>query len=117
MDTTLLYTSRSSSYEKARPGYPEALIDYIFRELQSPEATTIADIGSGTGKFTQLLLKRGSRVYAVEPNEEMRLIAEKKLQDYPRFISLDGSASNSKIEEKVDAITVAQAFHWFDTPV
>ena len=114
MDNTNLYTTRGASYESARPGYPEELIDYLYRNLHFSEAGTIADIGSGTGKFSELLLKRGSRVYCVEPNDEMRQIAERKLQRYPNFISKNGTASHTGIEETVDVITAAQAFHWFD---
>ena len=114
MDNTNLFTTRGESYESARPGYPEELIDYLYDNLKFSEAGSIADIGSGTGKFSQLLLERGSRVYCVEPNEEMRRIAEQKLRDYPGFISVNGTASCSGIEEKVDVITAAQAFHWFD---
>lgn len=114
MDATALYTTRSKSYESARPGYPEALIRYLYDDLRLSEAKLIADIGSGTGKFTRLLLERGSKVLAVEPNEEMRQIAERKLAGYEGFLSVDGTASDTRIEEKVDAITAAQAFHWFD---
>lgn len=74
----------------------------------------IADIGSGTGKFARQLLERGSRVYCVEPNDEMRKIAEQKLHAYPGFISINGTASFTGIKEKVDVVTAAQAFHWFD---
>ena len=115
MNNTSLYNTRGSSYESARPGYPKALIDYLYQDLHFSEANAIADIGSGTGKFTQLLLERGSRVYAVEPNAEMRQIAERKLWNYPGFCSIDGTASCTGIEEKVDVITAAQAFHWFDS--
>lgn len=114
MDNTSLYTTRGTSYESARPGYPDELMNYLYKALSFDKAKAIADIGSGTGKFTRLLLERGSRVYAVEPNAEMRIIAEKKLSSYPGFRSVDGTASDTGISEKVDAITAAQAFHWFD---
>ena len=114
MDNPHLFSTRGSSYELARPGYPEALIDYLYGELHFAQAGAIADIGSGTGKFSRQLLVRGSRVYCVEPNDEMRRIAEQKLQGYAGFISLNGTASDTGIMEPVDAVTAAQAFHWFD---
>ena len=114
MDNTKLFSTRGASYEHARPGYPDALIDYLYGELGFSEANAIADVGSGTGKFSQQLLERGSRVFCVEPNDEMRAIAEKKLSRYEGFISVNGTSSDTGIHEKVDAITAAQAFHWFE---
>ena len=114
MDNTTVFSSRGESYDRARPGYPEALIDYLYTNQFFSDASAIADIGSGTGKFAQQLLDRGSRVFCVEPNEEMRQIAERKLHQYSGFISVNGTASFTGIKEKVDAVTAAQAFHWFD---
>ena len=114
MDNTTVFSTRGESYDRARPGYPEELIDYLYTDQLFSEASAIADIGSGTGKFAQHLLNRGSCVFCVEPNEEMRRIAERKLNQYPGFISVNGTASFTGIKEKIDAITAAQAFHWFD---
>ncbi len=115
MDSTQFFSSRGSSYEKARPGYPKALIDYLYTNQSFSEISTIADIGSGTGIFAEQLLERGSRVFCVEPNDEMRQIAERKLHSFPGFLSVNGTASFTGVEEKVDAITAAQSFHWFDS--
>lgn len=59
MDNTSLYTTRGTSYESARPGYPDELMNYLYTTLCFDKAKAIADIGSGTGKFTRLLLERG----------------------------------------------------------
>jgi SAM-dependent methyltransferase len=114
MDNTTVFSTRGESYDRTRPGYPEALIDYLYTDQLFSEASAIADIGSGTGKFAQQLLVRGSRVFCVEPNDEMRQIAERKLSYYQGFISVNGTASFTGIKEKVGAVTAAQAFHWFD---
>jgi SAM-dependent methyltransferase len=77
----------------------------------------IADIGSGTGIFSDLLLKAGYQVSGVEPNQPMREAAERLLSGYPCFHSVDGSAQSTTLaDHSVDLITVAQAYHWFDTP-
>lgn len=109
------FTGKATIYERYRPEYPKEFIDYLFSELGFSKNTTIADIGSGTGILSKQLLEKGSRVMCVEPNENMRQIAERSLSTYSNFISIDGSAEDTKVEEKsVDYITVAQAFHWFD---
>jgi SAM-dependent methyltransferase len=78
-------------------------------------AARVADIGSGTGIFTRRLLQHDLEVYAVEPNRPMRDAAVASLGDNPRFISVDGSAEQTGLDESsVDMITAAQAFHWFD---
>ena len=76
--------------------------------------TTVVDVGAGTGKLTRELVPTGARVIAVEPLPEMREQLEAAVpgrrgarRDRPRSCrSPDGSA---------DAVTVAAAFHWFDT--
>ncbi len=77
--------------------------------------SSVADIGSGTGIFTQLLLDAGCVVLAVEPNAAMRDAAEEHLGPEPRFRSINGTAEHTGLESaRVDLITATQAFHWFD---
>jgi ubiquinone/menaquinone biosynthesis C-methylase UbiE len=79
------------------------------------EGTVVADVGSGTGIFTRLLLDAGATVFAVEPNDAMRGAAESDLQSRPRFTSVSGSAEATGLgNASVSLITCAQAFHWFD---
>ncbi len=115
MDATQRFSNRVDNYVKYRPGYPDALLDFLTANAGAVAGATVADIGSGTGIFSQLLLNRGCRVYGVEPNEEMRKAAEKLLGGDDRFISLAGTAEETLISpQSVDLIVAAQAFHWFD---
>jgi ubiquinone/menaquinone biosynthesis C-methylase UbiE len=76
--------------------------------------SVVADIGSGTGILSELLLKNGNPVFAVEPNQAMRHAAEQLLGHYVRFRSVDGTAEATGLEaESVDFVVAAQAFHWF----
>lgn len=102
-------------YAQYRPAYPNEFIDSLYNKIGFTEASVIADIGSGTGILTKQLLERGSRVYAVEPNADMREEAKQALSDFPGFVSVSGSAEHTTLPDKcVDFITSAQAFHWFD---
>ena len=102
-------------YSQFRPSYPQEFIDYLYSDVGFSENSVIADVGSGTGLLTRQLLEKGSKVFAVEPNDDMRVIAETDLNDYSRFVSVKGSAENTTLTDcSVDRITVAQAFHWFD---
>jgi ubiquinone/menaquinone biosynthesis C-methylase UbiE len=76
---------------------------------------SVADIGSGTGILTKQFLDYGSDVFGVEPNRAMREAAEKNLECYPNFVSIDGTAEDTKLKSNsIDYIVAGQAFHWFD---
>ncbi|MBB3110001.1 SAM-dependent methyltransferase [Paenibacillus phyllosphaerae] len=117
MDSKSRFSNRVDDYVKFRPTYPDPLIDYVIDQFRLAPETPIADIGSGTGIFTRLLLARGLTVYGVEPNEKMRQAAEAEAVNVRkgRYQSVDGSAEHSTLpDSSVSAIFCAQAFHWFD---
>jgi len=109
------FTNKADIYRKYRPAYPKELIDYLYMHVGFTSESIVADIGSGTGIFSLLLLKRGSKVYCVEPNEDMRQTAEKDLSTYKNFVSISGNDENTGLQaNSVDFVTAAQAFHWFN---
>jgi ubiquinone/menaquinone biosynthesis C-methylase UbiE len=115
MDPVQRFSTRADSYAKYRPGYPAAVIDILKSECGLTETSTIADVGSGTGILTELLLKNGNPVFAVEPNAAMRISAERLLAAYSQLISVDATAEETTLEgNSLDFIVAAQAFHWFD---
>lgn len=114
-DHTNRFDGKGEVYEKGRPRYAEGLFAYMRDALHITAGSVLADIGSGTGIFTQQLLDCGYKVFAVEPNRDMREKAEEKLSRNKNFISVDGSASHMGLpDHSVDLITAAQAFHWFE---
>jgi SAM-dependent methyltransferase len=115
MKNTQRFSDRVEDYIKYRPSYPAAFIDYLMVNVGIDARSSIADIGAGTGILTELLLPRVARVLAIEPNREMRLAAERKLRHFSNFHSIDGTAEATTLADRsVEAIVVAQAFHWFD---
>lgn len=115
MDNTKKFSGRAQDYTRGRPGYPKALFDRLYTDYGFSDNSCIADIGSGTGRFSKYLLDKGCTVYCVEPNEDMRRVAENELGDYNNFISVNGTSDITTLQNKsVDFITAAQAFHWFD---
>lgn len=114
-DATSRFSNRVNNYAKYRPDYPAKVLDYLQEQCHLTSGIMIADIGSGTGIFTRLLLDRGYTVYAVEPNDAMRHEAEKQLKSQPGFHSVNGTAEATSLEDKsVNLIVCAQAFHWFN---
>lgn len=115
LDPTGRFSNRAGNYAKYRPSYPPQLIAFFGERLGLRKGRQIADIGSGTGIFTELLLLKGCLVTGVEPNAAMRQAAEERLAAYERFYSLDGRAEQTGLAgQSIDLITVAQAFHWMD---
>ncbi len=109
------FTGKADVYSTARPGYPKEFIDYLCENVGINSSSTVADIGSGTGKFSVELLKIGAKTYCVEPNDDMRHVAERDFEIYQNFNSINGTCECTGIDDNsLDFVTVAQAFHWFD---
>jgi SAM-dependent methyltransferase len=99
-------------YEKFRPEYPEAAVDVLVRELGVARGRIVVDVGAGTGKLTRALARTGATVIAVEPLAQMR---ERLAESVPLAVPFEGTAERMALKDgSAHAITVAQAFHWFD---
>ena len=115
MDSTKEFDGIASVYVKGRPTYAEKFIDDLYNKLGITTESIVADIGSGTGKFAEQIIKKGSFVYCVEPNDDMRNQSIKVLDKYSNKQCIAGRAENTGLKEhSVDYITTAQAFHWFN---
>ena len=114
-EPTTRFSTRADDYAKYRPSYPQEMFDFLMKEGVLAEGMKVADVGSGTGIFTDLLLECGLEVFAIEPNAEMRRYAERGLGGNERFHSIDATSERTTLADgSVDAITAAQAFHWFE---
>jgi len=103
------------NYLQYRPSYPEEVYTLLSHQFDFSHEKMIADIGSGTGFLSKLFLDHGHTVYGVEPNQAMRMAAEKYLANYSNFHSINGLAELTTLQdESVDWVVVGTAFHWFD---
>ena len=115
LNPTGRFSDRVESYVKYRPSYPAGVIAMLRKRAGLSAESVVADVGSGTGIFTELLLPCCRQVYAVEPNAEMRGAAETRLGQNANFVSVAASAEATTLPDgSVDLIAAAQAFHWFD---
>jgi ubiquinone/menaquinone biosynthesis C-methylase UbiE len=115
VDSKERFSNRVADYVRYRPGYPSAVRDILRAECFLKSGHVIADIGSGTGFLSEVFLKNGNRVFGVEPNEAMRQAGEEYLAEYDNFVSINGSAEASTLEDaSVHFVASGQAFHWFD---
>lgn len=102
------FGTEAAAYERARPSYPPDAVAWIVDALDVSPGRAVADVAAGTGKLTRLLEPTGAWIVAVEPVEGMRV----------RLPSVPIAAATAErlpfADRSLDAITVAQAFHWFD---
>ena len=114
-NATSRFSDRVENYVRYRPGYPVEVLQTLGVECGLKAGQVIADIASGTGIWTRMLLEKGNRVFGVEPNPEMRAAGERLLAGFPNFTSLSGTAEATTLaDHSVDLVTAAQAAHWFD---
>ncbi|MDO8462342.1 MAG: class I SAM-dependent methyltransferase [Deltaproteobacteria bacterium] len=100
-------------YQRGRPEYPQEAILFLAKVLKITPGTTVVDLAAGTGKFTKGLLTTGAKVIAVEPSPEM---GRKLKEILPSTEVKEGSAEKIPLpDQSVDVVTVANAFHWFET--
>jgi SAM-dependent methyltransferase len=99
-------------YERSRPSYPPAAVTRLAAELGIGPGRTVLDLAAGTGKLTRLLAELGPQLVAVEPSAAMREQFAALLPTVPMH---EGTAEQIPLPDaSVDAVVVAQAFHWFD---
>jgi SAM-dependent methyltransferase len=107
-DRSLSFGSAAAAYERGRPSYPPDAIDWLL----PPDTGKVLDLGAGTGKLTTRLVERGLDVVAVDPITDMLELLRASL---PETKALLGTAEDIPLEDNsVDAVLVAQAWHWVD---
>jgi ubiquinone/menaquinone biosynthesis C-methylase UbiE len=106
------FGTQAAAYERGRPSWP---VDAIAALLERFGAGTVLDLAAGTGKLTRILAEQADTVVAVEPVDGMREVLRQQL---PHVRTLSGTAESIPLPDGcVDAVFVAEAFHWFDPPV
>jgi SAM-dependent methyltransferase len=114
-NATSRFSSRVENYIRYRPGYPLQALEMLRSECGLQRKHRIADIASGTGIWTRVLLENGNHVFGVEPNPEMRMAAERLLVRFPNFTSVAATAEAVTLpDHSMDFVTAAQAAHWFN---
>jgi SAM-dependent methyltransferase len=102
----------AEAYEQGRPSYSDDLVAWLVDRLDVRPGRRIVDLAAGTGKLTRLLAATGAGITAIEPVDEMR---DQLVRACPGVDALSGTAESIPLPDRsVDALTVAQAFHWFD---
>src|SRR5262245_2416738 len=100
-------------YDRARPGYPEALFDTLLAETGLTTDDALLEIGSGTGKATLPFAQRGYTVHCLEPGRNLAAVAARNLSAYPHVtIETVRFEDWPVLEQRYGLVYSAQAFHW-----
>lgn len=109
---SLSFGSQAAAYERGRPSYPPAAVDWLLSPADGAAVHDVLDLGAGTGKLTSRLVERGLNVVAVDPITELLDVLRTTLPDTPALL---GTAEHIPLpDNSLDAVLVAQAWHWFD---
>ena len=102
----------AAAYERARPGYPAAAVDFVCSAFSLGAGSRVLDVGAGTGKLTRAFVDRVGSVVAIEPLDGMRAELERVV---PSAVALPGFAESLPVEDAgAGAVVSGEAFHWFD---
>ena len=104
----LSFGPAAERYERGRPPYPADAVDWLL----PAGARRVLDLGAGTGKLTRQLAGRSLDVTAVDPSEGMLAELRRVVPGVPAMIGTGESIPLA--EHSVDAVLVAQAWHWVD---
>jgi SAM-dependent methyltransferase len=74
-EPALSFGSAADAYDRARPPYPDAAVDWLLDGVDG----SVVDIGAGTGKLTASLAERRDDVLTVEPDPAMRAVLEARI--------------------------------------
>jgi SAM-dependent methyltransferase len=112
-DRRLSFGAKASTYADHRPGYPPDAVAWVLAAASGP-VRDVADVAAGTGALTRVVAEQGRRVTAYDADAQMLAELERRLPGVPTHVA---PAESLPLEDaSVDALLVAQAWHWFDKP-
>jgi len=114
-DNTKRFADRVDVYRRYRARYPREVLDFTREHCGLTATSVMADVGSGTGMLAEVFLENGNRVFAIEPNTEMRDACKELEVSYSGLTCIDGTAESTTLpDHSVDVVMAGRAFHWFN---
>ena len=104
-------------YERYRPSYPAGVVERILARTHLPGHARILEVGSGTGKATELFVARGYSVTCIEPGKNLAAVAAEKFVGRPVKIATAAFEDWNGEDEAFDLVVSAQAWHWINPQV
>lgn len=125
-DHTQIFSGHRADNYHNRPEWSEGFVRRVLDAARCdavdfPEAPVVLDLGAGNGQLTRVLtaLNERAKIYAVEPSDDMRVLAVDEFSENPNVEVSKGRADSTGLilEDPVDIIVAGQAAHWWSSDV
>src|SRR6266516_5867243 len=108
----LVFGEVAETYDRARPGYPPALVDDVISFARLDAHDSVLEVGCGTGKATVQFAARGLEMLCLEPSESMAAVARRNCEPFPRVSIETASFEDWRVENGAFRLLIsAQAWH------
>jgi ubiquinone/menaquinone biosynthesis C-methylase UbiE len=109
------FDSVAEAYDRARPSYPEQLVDDLITLADIGERSRVLEIGPGTGQLSVSLAKRGASLVAVERGPNLAAVARRRLSSFEHAdVKVADFDQWEASPASFDVVVAATAFHWLD---
>lgn len=111
-EPALSFGSVADAYDRGRPTYPDEAVAWL-TESAKHSPLSVLELGAGTGKLTQSLVRAGHDVLATDPDADMLAVLQRDLPDVRTAVA--GAEQIPAPDMTFDVVVAGQAYHWFDT--
>ena len=107
------FDAAALDYDSSRPLYPAALYTDLLRHVPLTAQSRVLEIGLGTGKASEPILRTGCSLTGLEPGSNLEALAAERLKGYANLSLLNCTLQDYAGEgAPFDLIYAATAFHW-----
>lgn len=108
----------ADQYASARPGYPEALVDFVVDRCGLHPTDRLLEVSTGTGQATRGFAARGFEVLGLEPGAALAQVARGALAAFPGVEIEQATFEHwEPVGRRFPLLFSAQAFHWVDAEI
>ena len=107
------FAAVADAYDRARPSYPDAAATWLTGGAAA-RGSLVLELGAGTGKLTEVLVRGGQELVVTEPLLDMVRHLRDRLPVSPVVATAERIPMSRR---SVDTVVCGQSFHWFDHDV
>ena len=108
-----IFNEISDLYDRYRPTYPASLTEKVVAYSALQPSGKMLEIGSGTGKGTELFAEKGYAIHCLEPGRNLSNVAREKFRDFPNITYEETTFEAwTLMPETYEVVYAAQSFHW-----
>lgn len=116
-DLRAVFDEDADLYDRARPGYPDKLLDDLTDLSALGPGSSVLEIGGGTGQATVPLAARGLSVVVVELGPSLAARLRDRAAGLPVQVVTSAFEDYRPAPQPVDAVAAFTAWHWLTPDV